>query len=69
MGKKPISLEDVRRNPRLRAQFIKEHPESAEAGRFEKLVEVAAKEYSKFTPRRRQFWLNLLPDVIGSLGR
>jgi hypothetical protein len=45
--KKSLSLEDVRRNPKLRARFIKEHPESADQVRFEKLVDVMAKPVKK----------------------
>jgi hypothetical protein len=36
---KYLSLGEVRRNPKLRARFMKEYPESAARVRFEKLVE------------------------------
>lgn len=46
-AKKILSLEDVRRDPKLRARFMKEHPESADRARFEKLVHVMTKPVKK----------------------
>jgi hypothetical protein len=35
---KYLSLEEVRRNPKLLARFMKDHPEPAEKRRFEGLL-------------------------------
>jgi hypothetical protein len=38
MAHKILSLEDVRRNPKLLARFIKQHPSGVERERFETLL-------------------------------
>ena len=40
MAREPISLEDVRREPKLLKRFMREHPEPAEKKRFEALLDV-----------------------------
>jgi hypothetical protein len=37
--RKQICLEDVRRDPKLLARFIKQHPSEAERERFETLLD------------------------------
>jgi hypothetical protein len=44
---KYLSLEEVRHNPKLLARFMKEHPESAERERFEKLAEAMCQPVKK----------------------
>jgi hypothetical protein len=36
---KYVSLEEARRDPKLRARFMKEHPDPAEKKRFEALLD------------------------------
>ena len=40
---KYISLEEVRRNPKLLARFMKAHPEPAEKQRFEVLLDAVCR--------------------------
>jgi hypothetical protein len=44
---KYISLEEVRRNPKLLARFMKEHPEPAEKERFEALLDAMCQPIKK----------------------
>ena len=46
---KYLSLEEVRRNPKLRARFMKEHPEPAERKRFEALLDAMCQPLKKPT--------------------
>ena len=47
MGAKRLTLADVRRNPKLLARFIKQHPSEADGERFEKVLGEMAKPIKK----------------------
>jgi hypothetical protein len=46
---KYVSLEEVRRDPKLLARFMKEHPDPAEKDRFEKLLDAMCEPVKKPT--------------------
>lgn len=44
---KYLSLEEVRKNPKLLARFMKEHPEEADRMRFEGLLDAMCRSVKK----------------------
>ena len=64
---KYLSFEEVRRDPKLRTRFMKEHPSAAEKERFEALLEAMCQPVKTPLKRRSNMRLGSLPHVVSEL--